>query len=75
VFLDLRIIQIEDIDEFAVILWDSFELGKVVSESLYANVVKLLNYYADVRGSISPKGLFSYLKQRHKERVDVIAVI
>jgi hypothetical protein len=39
VFLNLQIIEVKDVDEFAVILFDPFQLGQVVAVGVDAQIV------------------------------------
>ena len=39
VFLNLRVIEVKDVNEFAVILFNSFQLGQVVAVGIDAHIV------------------------------------
>lgn len=54
VLLDLWVVEVEDVEKFRMIALDAIELVEVASVGLNADVVQLLDYYADMRCSTSP---------------------
>ena len=75
VFLNLRVVEVKDVDELAVILFDSFQLSQVVAVGIDAQIVQFLNDDAYMGNSIPPQRILRYFEKRDEERVDVVAIV
>lgn len=74
-FLNLRVVEVKDVDELAVILFDSFQLSQVVAVGIDAQIVQFLNDDAYMGNSIPPQRILRYFEKRDEERVDVVAIV
>lgn len=73
--LDLLVIEVEDVYKLGMIVLDAVELCEVASVGLNADIVQFLDDDAYMRCSTPPLRVLRYLKERHKQREDIVFLL
>lgn len=69
--LELRVVEVEDVDELGVVVLDAVELCEVAPVGLDADVVQFLDDGAYVRCSAPPLRVLRNLEEGHQQGEDV----